>query len=106
MAKAPKLFQPVSATANLLRTGDVVFRTAAGSWSRDVVDAAVAETAEAAALVQTAIDADHAANLVVDQVLIPMTRDGAGWRPTALRERIRAQGPTIAMPVDGALSAP
>lgn len=106
MAKTPKVFQPVIATANLLRTGDVVFRTGAGTWSRDVADAGVAETAEAAALLQGVTEADQAANLVVDHALIPMVRDGAGWRPSALRERIRARGPTITMPVDGAQSAP
>ena len=98
MAKAPKIFQPVIATGNRLRTGDVVFRTSAGLWSNDVSKALVAETQEAAAQLQGAVDADHAANIVVDQALIPVTREDGVVRPVALRERIRAQGPTIAMP--------
>ena len=101
MAKAPKVFQPAIATANDLRTGDVVFRTETGSWSRDVAQAQVAQTPEAAALLQTAADADVVACVVVDQALIPISRENGVVRPVALRERIRAQGPTIAMPGNG-----
>ena len=101
MAKAPKIFQPVIATGNNLRTGDVVFRTGAGLWSHDVTKAQVAETPEAAAQLQGAADADNAACIVVDTALIPVTRDDGVVRPLALRERIRAQGPTTAMPGNG-----
>ena len=101
MAKAPKIFQPVIATANALRSGDVVFRTSAGLWSNDVAKAHVAETPEAAAHLQAMADADNAANIVVDPVLIPVARDGGAVRPAALRERIRAQGPTIHVPQSG-----
>ena len=101
MAKAPKVFQPVIATGNNLRTGDVVFRTTAGLWSRDVTKAQVAETVKAAASLQTAADADNAACVVVDPVLIPVTRDGGIVRPVSLRERIRAEGPTVEMPGNG-----
>ncbi len=101
MAKAVKVFQPVIATGNALRTGDVVFRTGAGLWSRDVTKAQVADTPEAAARLQGAADADNAACIVVDPVLIPVSRDGGVVRPVALRERIRAEGPTIVMPGQG-----
>lgn len=101
MAKAPKVFQPVIATANNLRTGDVVFRTDAGLWSHDVAKAQVAATPEAAAQLQDAADADSAAGIVVDLALIPVTQENGVPRPVALRERIRAQGPTIAMPGNG-----
>lgn len=102
MAKAPKIFQPVIATANALRTGDVVFRTGAGLWSRDAAKAQVATSVEDAAHLQSMADADSAANLVVDVALIPIVRDGETLRPAALRERIRAQGgPTISLPSSG-----
>ena len=55
MAKAPKIFQPVIATGNNLRTGDVVFRTGAGLWSHNVTKAQVAETPEAAAPTSTRV---------------------------------------------------
>lgn len=98
MAKAPKIFQPVIGTGNRLRTGDVVFRTSAGLWSNDVTKALVAETPEAAAQLQNAVDADHAACIVIDQALIAVSRENGVVRPVALRERIRAQGPTIPTP--------
>lgn len=101
MAKAPRPFQPVVATGNALRSGDVVFRTVAGEWSRDVAQAQVALDAEAAARLQAATDADVQANLVVDTALIAVAQDGGAIIPVALRERIRAQGPTIELPVDG-----
>ena len=100
MAKAPKTFQPVIATANALRSGDVVFRTSAGLWARDVRKAYVAATPEAAANLQTAAEADNGANLIVDLALIPIAQDGDRVRPAALRERIRADGPTISLPRD------
>ena len=101
MAKPPKAFQPVIATGNALRTGDVVFRTGAGLWSHDVTKAQVADTPEAAAHLQSAADADNAACIVVDTALIPVTREDDVVRPVALRERIRAQGPTMALPGHG-----
>ena len=106
MAKAPKIFQPVIATGNALRTGDVVFRTSAGLWARDVAKAFVAATPDAAKELQTAAEADSAANLIVDLALIPVSQDAKTIRPSALRERIRAEGPTIALPRDGTIGAP
>lgn len=94
MAKAPKIFQPVAATANDLRSGAVVFRQPDGSWSHEVAGAEVADTPEAATRLQAAADADGAANRVVDPVLIAVTRVDGAVRPSALRERIRATGPT------------
>jgi hypothetical protein len=100
MAKTPKPFQPVAATANALRTGDVVFRSTDGVWSRDVTHAEVAETTETAAKLQAAAEGDAVANLVIDPVLIPVVREGGLIRPVALREIIRARGPTIDVPPD------
>lgn len=97
-SKAARPFQPVIATANVLDTGVVVFRTAVGAWSGDVSQAEVAESAEAAAVLQAAAEADQRANKVVDLAIIPVVRDGGALRPAALREIIRASGPTIALP--------
>jgi hypothetical protein len=60
------------ATANDLRTGAVVYRARDGAWQRDISRA--------------------------DLALIPIIRDGAFVRPAALREIIRATGPTIELP--------
>ena len=103
MAKPPKVFEPVIATGNALRSGDVVFRTAAGLWARDLNKAYVASTPDLAADLRTAADADGAANIVVDVALIAVSREAGGIRPLALRERIRANGPTIDLPRDGVI---
>ena len=103
MAKPPKVFEPVIATGNALRSGDVIFRTAAGLWAHDLHKAYVASTPEAASDLRTAADADGAANIVVDVALIAVSLEAGRIRPLALRERIRAQGPTIALPRDGAI---
>ncbi len=105
MAKPPKSFQPVIATGNALRTGDVVFRTSSGLWARDVRKAYVAATPDAAEHLKTAAEADSAANLIVDLALILVSQDDGAIRPSALRERIRAEGPTIPLPRDGTIGA-
>jgi hypothetical protein len=101
MAKAPRPFQPVAATGNELRSGDVVFRTAAGEWLRDVSRADVAVDAQDAERLKAAMDADAAANIIVDPALIAVTKSDSGVRPLALREIIRANGPTVALPGNG-----
>lgn len=98
MAKAPKPFQPVIATANELASGAVVFRAASGRWSPDVAGAEIAEDEAAAGDLLARAKADEAACLVVEPALIEIERHGAFLRPTALRELIRATGPTIPLP--------
>jgi hypothetical protein len=96
--KAAKAFKPVIATANLLASGAVVFREASGHWSATPARAQVAADAAAAAALQAAAEADVAANLVVDLALIPVHLDAGAPTPVELRERIRATGPTFALP--------
>lgn len=80
-------------SANLLLEGDVVYRDAAGAWSLDLAEAAIAETPEAAETLLSAAASE--AHLVVDAALIEVVlgADGAPT-PATLRERIRAAGPT------------
>lgn len=98
MSKPAKPFKPVIATGNFLATGAVAFRARDGEWAGDVNRADVAADAEAAARLQSAAEADVAANRIVDLALIPVVVDAQGVRPTELREWIRAQGPTIPIP--------
>ena len=80
-------------SANLLLEGDVVYRTGAGGWSRDLADAEVAATEAEADTLLTAAEAEP--HLVVDAALAPVTLGADGLpRPATLRERIRAAGPT------------
>ncbi|NJO54178.1 MAG: DUF2849 domain-containing protein [Bacteroidales bacterium] len=98
MAKAPKKFQPSVAIANDLRTGLVVFRNPSGAWVFDVAEAEVVETREAADALLARARADHDAARVVEPTLIEIIREASFVRPLALRELIRASGPTIPLP--------
>jgi hypothetical protein len=81
--------------ANRLNDGRVVFLTAAGAWSEWIADAAVvteaAEKARLTAVAEAAVTSCH----VVDPLPIEVTIDGDEIVPVKLRERIRAQGPTV-----------
>jgi hypothetical protein len=81
-------------TANRLSDGLVVFLTAQGGWSEDFHSGAVLsdEAAKAGALETSAKSA--AADAVVDPYWIDLERRGGHFVPKALREAIRATGPT------------
>lgn len=79
-------------TANRVRDGAVVWRTAGGGWSPDVADAVVLEqTADALEVAK----ADLASRLVTDVYEIDVEAGSTGPVPVRLRERIRAVGPTV-----------
>lgn len=82
-------------TANRLSDGLVVFQTAAGGWSEDFHQGAVIgdEAEKAAALDKAAASA--AANEIVDPYWIDLELRGGHYVPKALREAIRASGPTM-----------
>jgi hypothetical protein len=100
MARKKTGFSPVVATANELRSGRVVFRGATGSWTGRVADAAIAATPQEAEALLQAARADEAACRVVEPVLIDVDAGAAAPLPAALRERIRATGPTAGLPGD------
>jgi hypothetical protein len=83
-------------TANRLADGRVVFRTADGSWSGSIRDAAVADSEAAAAPALSGAQADADNQIIVDPYLIEVDLSGSAPRPARLREAIRAFGPTIA----------
>ena len=93
MAARKQTHEWVAATANDLSGGEAVFRRADGSWSRNVEEAELAQGGDAAKALLARAQSDHAANIVVEPVLIAL--DPATRVPLALRERIRASGPTI-----------
>ena len=80
-------------TANRLTDGRVVFRTAEGRWSETLAVAAVLDPAAAAQAV-TAAAADVAARRIVEPYAVDVTVAATGPLPKAMRERIRATGPT------------
>ena len=82
-------------TANRLSDGIVVFLDAEGGWSEDFHAGAVIgdEAGKAVALTKGAASA--AANEVVEPYWIDLERRGGHYVPKALREAIRATGPTV-----------
>ncbi len=87
---------PQMVIANRLDDGRVVFLAGDGQWVTDINAGQVAETATAAEDLLGEAQAAEAANHVVEASLIDVTRDPRlGLRPTAWREVIRANGPTV-----------
>jgi hypothetical protein len=82
-------------TANRLADGVVVFQSGDGSWSEDFNRAAVLADAQATADALARAKEDEASNLVVDAYAVPVDERNGHFAPKALREAIRAAGPTI-----------
>jgi len=92
-----KVTGPVVITANRLGDGAVVYRSADGNWTKDLAAAAVVTTTPAATELLTAALSDRlqAVDAYVAPVeLTPQQR----VLPGNLRERIRFNGPTVAVP--------
>ncbi|MGK6313818.1 DUF2849 domain-containing protein [Neorhizobium sp. DT-125] len=82
-------------TANRLSDGIAVWLDANGRWVENLQDAIVARHAEAVASLEAIGKRDFAENRVVDVAVVDVQeQDGKLW-PIRLRERIRAQGPTM-----------
>ncbi len=95
MSKAAKPFRPVVATGNDLRSGAVIYRAADGAWSDEIGRAEIADSPEAAEDLLARAKADHDACIVVEPILIDVDRSAGRGAPRSLRERIRADGPTV-----------
>ncbi len=86
--------------ANSLADGFVVFLTENLEWSANVADAAVAsEEPKAQQLLEASQQAEQN-NIVIDPNLIKVEMNGAGPKPVAYREYIRAFGPSVKLPED------
>ncbi len=82
-------------TANRLTDGIVVFQTLDDSWTEDFNRAAVLPDPEATAGALARAKEDEAKNIVVDPYAIVVEERNGHLTPKALREAIRAAGPTI-----------
>ncbi len=82
-------------TANRLTDGVSVWLNAAGEWVTSLQDALVARHAEAFAALEEIGKKAYADNKVVDVNLIEVQETNGILWPLRLRERIRAQGPTM-----------
>ncbi len=81
-------------TANRLTDGVVVFQTADG-WSEDFNRAAVCADPQATSSALERAKQDEASNIVVDPYAVTVAERNGHTAPKALREAIRAAGPTI-----------
>ena len=89
-------------TANRLGDGIVVFLKLNGEgwdWVEQIADASVARDAATLDAMTAASQAD-ARNVVVEPYAIDVVEGKAGYEPAAIRERIRAFGPTTGLPED------
>jgi hypothetical protein len=82
-------------TANRLTDGVVVFQTADESWTEDFNRAAVLLDPQATAGALTRAKQDEANNVIVDAYVVAVEERNGHFVPKALREAIRAAGPTI-----------
>ena len=99
--KKLKVTGPVVVTANRLADGAVIYRAADGRWTTGLAAASVVTTSPAALDLLTAAQADKV--LAVDPYVAPV-RLTAEQRvlPGNLREQIRSNGPTVALPGESA----
>ena len=93
-----KITGPSIVTANRTWDGVVIYRTASKGWSTALWDAAIVRTAdEARALLAESVADDVGA---VGAYIAPVDiKESGKIKPGNLREHIRLQGVTIALPV-------
>jgi Protein of unknown function (DUF2849) len=82
-------------TASRLADGVVVFQTAEHGWTEDFNRASAWPDAEAAKAALARAKEDEALNLVVEPYSVPVEVRNGHVVPKALREAIRAAGPTV-----------
>ncbi|QOL80581.1 DUF2849 domain-containing protein [Pseudooceanicola spongiae] len=88
----PRPFTPKVVTANALLEGDVVYFTAADTWTRHLSEAEVL-TDEADADLRL-IDASRQQNQIVGAYLADVEATPEGPKPTHFREEFRRTGPS------------
>jgi len=82
-------------TANRLIDGVVLFQDAAGGWAEDFAKAAILPDAAAAKTALALAQQDELRNLIVEPYAVVVEFRNGHFVPKALRELIRASGPTI-----------
>jgi len=96
--KKIRITKPSVVTANRTWDGAVIYRTPRQDWSTELSDAAIVRTSdEARALLAESVDDDVGA---IGAYIAPVeVGDNGGVKPGNLREHIRSEGLTIALPV-------
>ena len=96
MFKAASAGPQKAITANRLGDGLVVFLDAAGGWSLAIADARLVSDGPDLDEANAYAKAQHDARIVVEPYPIDIEIVDGKPVPVRLRERIRAEGPTIA----------
>jgi hypothetical protein len=86
---------PQMIIANRLRDGAVVFLTPAEGWETAIVAGTVIDTEADAVRLLTVAKRHESECWVIDPQLIDVEIENGEPRPTAIREAIRAFGPTV-----------
>jgi hypothetical protein len=95
--KKIKLAGPSMVTANRTWDGVVIYRTAQQGWSANLSDAAIVRTSDEARTLLGEAAADDVG--AIGAYIAPVeVEDGGAVRPGNLREHIRSEGLTIALP--------
>lgn len=81
-------------TANRLTDGECLWY-AEGGWAETIEGAEIAADKDAEARLEAIGKAAFAANFVLDVAMVDVELVDGAIRPTRLRERIRAAGPTV-----------
>jgi uncharacterized protein DUF2849 len=96
--KKIKLSGPSMVTANRTWDGVVIYRTAQQGWSANLADAAIVRTSDEARTLLSDAAADDVG--AIGAYIAPVeVKDGGAVKPGNLREHIRSEGLTIALPV-------
>ena len=82
-------------TANRLSDGIVLFQDNSGGWAEDFAHAAIYADAEATKAALARAKEDEAHDLIVEPYAVIVEQRNGHYVPKALRELIRASGPTI-----------
>ena len=82
-------------TANRLGDGRVVFLGPDGGWHLFIADAVVLADGPDLKAAEAYAKAQHDARIVVEPYTIDVRIEGGAPVPKLLRERIRAEGPTV-----------
>jgi uncharacterized protein DUF2849 len=96
MFKAAKAGPQKAITANRLDNGRVVFLDEAGGWTMDLADARFVTDGPELDDANAHAKAQHDARIVVDPYPIDIINLDGRPVPARIRERIRAEGPTVA----------
>ncbi len=82
-------------TANALLSGDVIYFSQTGTWSRDLDEAFVGLDDNAWKWLGQKGEGEDRIGRVVGPYLVDVEKTANGVRPTHIRERIRTLGPTV-----------